>query len=64
MAKRFAVEYANEPHRNRSFLVRGICKYDALNPCWDNRPSDVPGEHWGGGSACEPCTKAAQQVLA
>lgn len=59
--RRFDVEFANEPWRNRSFKVRGICEYDVLNPCWDNRPGDVPGEHWGGGVACESCTKAAEQ---
>jgi hypothetical protein len=58
----FSVEYTSEPRRNRSFLVRGICKCDVLNPCWDNRKDDVPGRHWGGGPACEPCTKAATKV--
>ncbi|HEX7720485.1 MAG TPA: hypothetical protein VF389_11815 [Woeseiaceae bacterium] len=60
MAKLFSIEFENEPRRNRAFMVRGICKHDVLNPCWDGRPGDVPGEHWGGGPACEPCTKAAQ----
>lgn len=59
MMKTFTVEYANEPQRKRSFSVRGICRCDVLNPCWDNRADDVPGEHWGGGPACEPCTTAA-----
>lgn len=31
------------------------CQYDALNPCFDNRPDDVPGKHWGGGDACPEC---------
>jgi len=33
---------------------------DVLNPCWDNRKDDIPGKHWAGGPACEPCTKAAK----
>lgn len=57
--KTFSVEYAKQPWRNRSFQVRGVCKCDPLNPCWDARPDDVPGEHWGGGPACDPCTEAA-----
>ena len=57
--KIFHVVYANAPSRNRSFKVRGICEFDILNPCWDNRPSDVPGEHWGGSPSCEACRKAA-----
>ena len=58
--KTFSVNYADKPWFNHSFRVRGICKCDVLNPCWDNRKSDIPGQHWGGGPACEPCTKAAQ----
>lgn len=60
--KTFEVKYTNEPWRNRSFKVRGICKCDILNPCWDNRPNDIPGEHWAGGPACEPCTNAAKSA--
>lgn len=55
----FSVKYG-EPRRNRSFRVRGICKHDVLNPCWNNRKDDIPGKHWGGGLACEPCTNAAE----
>jgi hypothetical protein len=32
------------------------CLCDPLNPCWDNRPADVPGKHWGGGEACINCS--------
>lgn len=32
------------------------CSLDRLNPCWDNRPTDVPGKHWGVGDACPQCT--------
>lgn len=59
MSRRFDVVYANEPQRNRSFSVRGICQHDILNPCWDDREDDVVGQHWGGGPACAPCTEAA-----
>ena len=62
--KTFRVTYANEPWRNRSFKVRGICRCDVLNPCWDDRPDDVPGLHWASEPgdpfpACQPCTEAA-----
>lgn len=45
--KTFTVEYANQPWRTRRFKVRGVCQFDVLNPCWDNRPDDIPGKHWG-----------------
>lgn len=35
------------------------CRADPLNPCFDGRPGDVPGRHWGGGDACAPCTARA-----
>lgn len=35
------------------------CRFDALNPCWSNRPTDVIGKHWGGGDACPECTVRA-----
>jgi hypothetical protein len=38
------------------------CTTDASNPCWNGRPTDVPGKHWAGGSACAPC--AARAALA
>lgn len=59
----FSVTFQNEPRRNRRFKVRGICRHDVLNPCWDDRPDDVPGQHWGGGPTCEPCTRAASAKL-
>lgn len=57
------VVFKGAPWRNRRFKVRGICKCDILNPCWDNRPDDVPGKHWAGGRACEPCTVEAFKRL-
>lgn len=64
--KTFEVVYTNAPWRNRRFKVRGICQYDVLNPCWDNRTDDIPGKHWGGDdiAACPACTKAATQKTA
>ncbi|MCY1166579.1 hypothetical protein D9M73_65210 [compost metagenome] len=35
------------------------CQRDVLNACWDNRPDDVPGKHWGGGDSCPECTLRA-----
>jgi len=35
------------------------CQADPLNPCWDNRKDDVPGQHWGGGDACPECNLRA-----
>lgn len=40
----------------------GICLADPLNPCWNNRPGDKIGRHWGGGEACAVCQ--ARAVLA
>lgn len=57
--KLFQVTFPREPHRNRRCFVRGICKIDVLNPCWDGRKNDVAGKHWGGGKACAACTEAA-----
>lgn len=59
--KVFQVVYPSQPWRNRSLKVRGICQFDVLNPCWDNRPTDKPGLHWGGDGikACAACTRAA-----
>lgn len=67
--KKFSVTFQNEPWRNRSFMVRGICKCDVLNPCWDNRPDDIAGLHWASKPgfivpACEPCTEAARAAPA
>jgi hypothetical protein len=33
----------------RRASINGLskCFFDPLNPCWDNRPSDKPGWHWG-----------------
>lgn len=31
------------------------CQSDPLNPCWNGRPTDVAGRHWGGGRACAAC---------
>ena len=61
MAKTFSVIYAQQPHRNVSFKVRGVCEYDVLNPCWDNRPTDVRGQHWGGGASCKKCAAVAAE---
>lgn len=61
--KTFSVVYKDQPWRNRSFKIRGICTADKLNPCWDNRKTDVVGQHWSGlGPACEACTKAAKEA--
>lgn len=57
--KNFSVEYQNQPWRNVKFKVRGVCQFDVLNPCFDNRKSDVIGKHWGGGNACKACTDEA-----
>lgn len=40
------------------------CLADHLNPCWDNRPSDRPGLHWGSEEgapvpACSSCNARA-----
>ena len=35
------------------------CTTNLLNPCWDNRPGDIPGKHWGEGNACAHCNARA-----
>lgn len=57
----FEVVYTNQPWRNRKFKVRGVCQNDVLNPCWDNRPDDIPGRFWGEKdiAACPACTAEA-----
>lgn len=35
------------------------CLVDPLNPCFDNRPTDVAGQHWGAGEACPVCQARA-----
>ena len=42
--------------------VRGVCTVDPLNPCWDDRSTDIAGKHWSGGEACAACTAAAKAV--
>lgn len=44
----------------RAVLALGAaCANDVLNPCWDARPNDVAGRHWGVGDACVVCTARA-----
>lgn len=40
-------------------VVGGRCKFDMLNPCFDNRPHDTPGKHADGTEACAFCTARA-----
>lgn len=40
------------------------CRRDVLNPCFSNRPQDVPGKHWGGGEACPECNLRAAIAVA
>jgi hypothetical protein len=35
------------------------CQLDWLNPCWNSRPGDIAGKHWGGGQACSHCVARA-----
>lgn len=57
---RRATRIARESHE---YMARRqgsyTCQADPLNPCWDNRPTDVAGEHWGGGEACANCKTRA-----
>jgi hypothetical protein len=55
-----AARIAAESHRvMRARQGEYTCHADPLNPCWDNRPTDVVGKHWGGGSACANCVVRA-----
>lgn len=49
-------EAAEKDHHDMPFMY---CQVDPLNACWDNRPGDVPGKHWGGGAACSHCNLRA-----
>jgi len=63
MTKTFRVTYKDQPWKNTSFQIRGVCQWDVLNPCWDNRPKDVAGQHWSGmGQGCDACTKEANKA--
>lgn len=67
MTRTFSAIFLGEPWRNRSFKVRGICQFDVLNPCWDNRPKDRIGHHWASEpgfevKACAACTRAATEA--
>lgn len=57
---RRATRIARESH---AYMARRqgryTCQADPLNPCWDDRPGDVAGQHWGGGQACANCTTRA-----
>jgi len=43
----------------RAVATLGSCSTDVLIPCWNDRPSDVAGRHWGVGEACGFCTARA-----
>ncbi|HAC27140.1 MAG TPA: hypothetical protein DCF82_04910 [Marinobacter hydrocarbonoclasticus] len=43
----------------RRLVKGGRCQFDSLNPCFDNRPHDVPGQHADGSEACAYCTAKA-----
>ncbi len=56
-----ATRIARESHEwARRRQGKYTCQADPLNPCWDARPTDVVGQHWGGGVACANCTKRAE----
>lgn len=50
----------------RLITDQGRCGANPLNPCWDARPTDVVGQHWGGPGipACAYCTARAAIALA
>lgn len=53
----------NNPMDPASIIKRltekGRCAFDMLNPCFDNRPGDIPGQHIDGTEACAYCTAKA-----
>lgn len=53
------MEVRVERDRLRAALERlvcdQVCAFDPLNPCFNNRPTDVVGRHWGGSPACAVC---------
>ncbi len=50
-----AMTYHEARNADRAYAPKLYCQADVLNPCWDNRPTDIPGQHWGGGAACLHC---------
>jgi hypothetical protein len=48
----------------KSISSGGHCQVDIKNPCFDNRPNDVLGKHWGGGNACSHCLAVGLLSLA
>lgn len=49
---------------NLKYAEKLYCSYDILNPCWDNRESDLPGLHWSSTpgdpiTACPECSAMA-----
>lgn len=54
-----ALTYDEARNADHERAPKLYCQYDVLNPCWDNRPDDVPGKHWGGGDACPECNLRA-----
>lgn len=54
-----AMTYHEAREADRRMSPKLYCQCDLLNPCWDNRPDDVPGKHWGGGDACSHCNLRA-----
>ena len=54
-----AMTYAEALEKEHHGMKFMFCQCDVLNPCWDNRPDDVLGKHWGGGEACPECNLRA-----
>ena len=60
--EKYAAMFAATPHLlQRMKELNLACSYDVLNPCWNNRPTDKPGLHWGSEPdnvihACANCT--------
>lgn len=51
---------STDPTKIIKRLVKGgRCQFDMLNPCFDNRPHDVPGQHADETEACAYCTAKA-----
>lgn len=54
-----AMTFHEACNADRAMQPKLYCQCDVLNPCWDNRPNDVPGKHWAGGDACSHCNLRA-----
>lgn len=55
--RKFVAEREDRTARIGRRNGQSACSFDYLNPCWNNRPGDKVGQHWGseGDQVVEAC---------